>query len=243
MNNSVHSVGIIGLGPFGKLCASLIPSGISVKGFDSNADVGFEISKLEDVCKTDVVILAVPLGSYPTVLNSIQGLLAPTTLLVDICSVKVKPAALIAEHLPDHTNVLFTHPLFGPQTIENGTEGHSLIVCNTADEKSQKLIAYSRDSLKLKIVTMTPEEHDKEMALVHALTLFIARGLSEVHAEESQFATPSFTYIKKLIELDRAHSEELFTTIENGNPYAKEIRQKILRQLVSIDTALGNEPA
>jgi prephenate dehydrogenase len=235
----ISSVGIIGLGAFGKLCASLIPKDITVLGFDTNTSVDFETSSLKEVCQADVIILAVPLESYSEVLASIKSLLPSSSLLVDICSVKSKPAELLAKHLPNHTNVLLTHPLFGPQTIENGTAGNPLIVCNTADEKSEALLKYCHDVLGLKIVKLTPEEHDKEMALVHAVTMFVARGLSLVHAEESQFATPSFGYIKKLIALDKAHSEALFETIENGNPFAKDVRKQLIDELVKVDASLN----
>lgn len=240
MKNNIQSVGIIGLGAFGRLCSSLVPEGVTVLGFDTKPPANYKTSTLEDVCATDAVILAVPLSAYPEVLTQIQPLLTKSTLLIDICSVKVKPLQLLQKHLPDHTNILLTHPLFGPQTVENGTKGLTLVVCSEVSEMSEPFITFCSDVLKLTIVRLSPAQHDKEMALVHALTMFLARGLSDIHAEESQFATPSFTYLKKLIELDRVHTEELFQTIENGNPYAQNIRTQLITQLEKIDSSLKN---
>ena len=45
--------------------------------------------------------------------------------------------------------------------------------------------------------------------------------------------TPSFKKLLDLAELESHHSEELFKTIQTGNPYLAEIRSKF------VDTAEG----
>ncbi len=239
MSKNIHSVGIIGLGAFGKLCMKLAPQELRVLGYDAQPPEDTKISSLEEVCQADVVILAVPLSALRSTLKSIKDLLPETTLLVDVCSVKVESSKAIREVMPRHKNILISHPLFGPQTIASGTAGKTFVVCEQHGDKAKEFINFCKNALELNIVTMSQEQHDKEMARVHALTLFLARGLSEVHADKSQFSTPSFDYLKKLVALDHAHTEELFLTIQNGNPYAKEARDELIQKLVDVNETLG----
>lgn len=238
MESSIKSLGIIGLGAFGKLCAQLAPSNVKVVGYDSHPTPDLTRASLAEVCATDVIILAVPLSSLESTLESIKHLITPSTLVIDICSVKVNSSKLIKKHLPNHKNILISHPLFGPQTIENGTAGKTFVVCEQVGDKANKVVDFCKDTLELKVVSMSPEQHDKEMSKVHALTLFLARGLSEIHAETSEFSTASFDYLKKLVALDHAHSEELFLTIQNGNPYAKQIRSELIETLEKLNREL-----
>jgi prephenate dehydrogenase len=81
---------------------------------------------------------------------------------------------------------------------------------------------------------MSAAAHDKLMAQVHALTFFLARGLSAYGLKANKFQTPSFQMLLDLVELDSKHSTELFETIEIGNPYAKQARADLLDKLNSI---------
>lgn len=238
MENKITSVGIIGLGAFGKLCAQLVPKGIAVAAYDTKPIEDFKLSPLETAAQADIVILAVPLAALRGTLESIKDILPKTSVLVDICSVKVESSNTIKEVLPDHTNILVSHPLFGPQTFYNSATEKTFVVCEQHGTKAQEVIDFCKDSLGLTIVNMSPEEHDKEMSRIHALTFFVARALGEVHAEKPKLSTPSFEYLKKLIDLDHAHTQELFLTIQNGNPYAKQIRKDFVTVLQKIDATL-----
>ena len=91
----------------------------------------------------------------------------------------------------------------------------------------------------MSIVAMTPEKHDKEMAFVHAMTFFIARGLREINLDHLVLETPSFRHIKQLAHLDRIHSQELFETIELGNPYAAMVREHLIANLERTNNSLN----
>lgn len=232
----IRSVGIIGLGSFGTFMASLIPKGIEVIGYDcaQNAKAVRNVA-LSDVMKSDVVVLAVPLSAYSSLLTEIKTLLKPETLIVDICSVKLKPAELLEEHLPDHPNMLVTHPLFGPQTAALGkTKGHDLIVTKSLGEKAEEVLDFCKNTLGLSIHRMTPEAHDQTMAQVHVLTFFVARGLANTPMQKIPFQTPSFQMILDLVELDHKHSDELFRTIQRGNPYAATVRNQVVKSFQAL---------
>lgn len=233
----INSVGIIGLGKFGKFVASRIPPGVKIVGFDEKTTD----NSLAEAATCDVVVLAIPLGQYQSLLSKLKPILPKETLLIDVCSVKVLPERLIEKHLGNHENLLLTHPLFGPQSATHGLAGHKLIITGSKGQRAKQVIAFCEDILQLQVSHMTSQEHDKIMADVHALTFFVARGLADAHVERGSFITPSYKMIVDLVDFDRSHSDELFETIELGNPYAEAARLKLLQSFEAVNQDLSNK--
>jgi prephenate dehydrogenase len=243
MNNK--TIGVIGLGNFGTLAALHLARDTRLKviGYDvrNRADLPVEQVDLATVAAADIVILAVPLEAYPATLEALGPLLAPETLVVDICSVKMYTEQYIEQYLPNHPNVLFTHPLFGPQSASETTQGHALVVTGGKGDKIEPVLAYCEETLGLTLHRMSGEEHDKIMASVHVLTFFVGRGLSNLHLPEGPFITPSYTMIMDLIALDHKHSDELFRTIQDGNPFAEEMRHELVHSFQALADELSKE--
>lgn len=224
------TVGIIGLGSFGAFVSTLIPSSCELLGYDqSHIKVdGVKSVSLERLMKADVVILAVPLGSYESLFSRLRPLLKPSTLLIDVCSVKTRPEQIMGKYFPSHKNILFSHPLFGPQSAINGTKGHSLVITGKKGSLADSVVEYCRNRLGLVIHSYTAKEHDQIMANVHVLTFFVGRGLSNLNVDDGPFSTPSHQMIMDLIALDHSHTKELFETIQLGNPYAAQMRRAVI---------------
>jgi len=235
------TVGIIGQGSFGRFAVALLRrQGLSVVVFDKGAKT-VQGAGLAEVVKADIVVLAVPLSAYAELLRGLRPLLSPETLVVDICSVKIEPHRRLREGLPGHQNFLITHPMFGPQSAAKGTAGHTLVVTHAAGRQAERAIDFCRERLGLKIVRMSDDEHDRSMADVHALTFFLARGLAECRLAASPFQAPSFQMLLDLIQFDKTHSEDLFHTVELGNPYAGAARDRFLAALTNLNQALNQE--
>jgi prephenate dehydrogenase len=233
--NQIKSISIIGRGDFGQLVSGLIPKDIKHVNYGRQDT----LENIESIGQSDVIILSVPLSAYADVLPALAPVIKAETLVVDVCSVKVKPAELLEKHLPGHHNVLLTHPLFGPQSFGNGRQ-HVLVVTNPVkDDKANKILEFCEQNLKLKVLHMSCAEHDKRMAQVHALTFFIARGLSQLELHAAPFMTPSFQELLDLVRLDASQTEALFQTIENGNPFAVSERQSFLDGLSAIHQDLA----
>lgn len=241
-------IGIIGLGEFGRLAAMVLvkDTALDVVACEPrDVAVPERVRKvaLKQAAKADVILLCVPLAAYESVLTKLGPLLRKDTLVVDVCSVKMEPERLLRLHLPGHRNLLITHPMFGPQTAKNGIEGLTLVVAAAEGARAGQAVQYCEDVLKLKIVRMTSEEHDRQMAGVHALTFFIARGLTDFGVQPGAFDPPSFKSLLGLSALDKVHSEELFRTMEVGNPYARGAREKFIKTLERINNELeGTKP-
>lgn len=235
------TVGIVGLGSFGSFIAGLMPATVRVIGYDRSGRTALSVETVgfDEVARADIIVLAVPLAALEVTLEGLQSYLKPESLLVDVCSVKVGPEGLYAKHLPGHANLLMTHPLFGPQSAASGTNGHRLIVTKAMGERVDRVLAFCKDQLGLDVSRMSAEDHDKIMARVHALTFFVARGLSDMKLQDEEFMTPSYKMLMDLVRLDHSHSEELFRTIEQGNPYAKGERERLLRHFAEIEASLS----
>jgi prephenate dehydrogenase len=205
--------------------------------------VGAEMTDLAKVASADVVILAVPLDAYPDLLKELVSLIKPETLLLDICSVKIIPEQYYEEYFPEHPNLLLTHPLFGPQSASEETKGHKLVVTKSKGELAEHVLAYAEHGLELEIHTMSSRDHDEFMAQVHVLTFFVARGLSNLRPKKGPFVTPSYKMIMDLVAFDQTHSDELFHTIQDGNPLAEEMRQRVVKSFVDLEASLTKSKA
>lgn len=228
------TITIFGTGNFGKLIAKLCPSSAKVNllSLRTLSDVQLK-NTLE---QTDILFLAIPFSAYNLSLARIKDFLRPETLLVDVCSVKVLPAKKITHVLPDHKNILISHPLFGPQSSKNGTEteGLSLIVCDKFGDLADQVIQFCQDTLKLKVVHMSAEDHDRQMATAHALTFFISEALSSFKLKNQILKTPSFEKLLSLSHLVEAETEDLLNLIQDDNPFAQELRNKFIAEALEV---------
>lgn len=254
--HSIDTFGIIGGGEFGRVAAEhLAPPGADLLMFDHSQAV--ELPKnvtgadLATTANSDVVVLAVPFDAYDPLVSDVASLVARRTLIVDVCSVKTKPASFFADHgLLDRDNVLMTHPLFGPQSTEQGVAGKSIVVTEGHGEYTEQLLAswHERD---INTIEMSAEDHDREMAKVHVLPFIIGRSLLEMGITESPLTTNYFGKLLALIDVERHHSPELFNTIQQHNPYAANIRSELIATMAALhaqvvvdaaDTLEGLEP-
>lgn len=233
----MKSVGIIGFGSFGAFLAEKLEPFVSVHISSRRPESVPERwrATLEVAAQCDYVIPSIPLDTYESVLTHIKPLLAPQSVIVDVCSVKVKPVEIIRHILPQ-TRLVATHPLFGPESAAHSLANHTFVVCpDASDPDTMAEISLFAHSLGLHVVSMTTDDHDKEMALVHALTFFIAQGLLDMRLADVTLQTPSFGRLLKLAELEQNHSPDLFRTIQSGNPYAVSVRRRFIDTLTQID--------
>ncbi|NTW62108.1 prephenate dehydrogenase, partial [Candidatus Saccharibacteria bacterium] len=178
---------------------------------------------------------------YKEMLPKIAKLIKPEALVIDVCSVKKRAEQLLSQYLPGHSNVLATHPLFGPQAIATGIAGCKLVVTKSSGELAGQFIDFCHNELGLTVIHMSADKHDKAMAQVHAVTFFVAKGLANLNIGENDFITPSYRMILDLVSFDKRHSKSLFDTIERGNPYAADIRKKLVDTFDALEKDLEEE--
>jgi prephenate dehydrogenase len=121
--------------------------------------------------------------------------------------------------------------LFGPQSGKNGIAGLNLVVCPVRTTRYGNMMKFFSQILKLNVLERSPELHDKQMAYVQALTHFVGRAVNNMDIPDVEQKTPAYQH---LIDIKRnlgQDSMDLFLTIENENPYAKDVREQFLKEL------------
>src|SRR5205823_3888450 len=78
---------------------------------------GATFFSLEDVAKSDFVILAVPISAFEDVLTKIVPLMGERTVLIDVATVKVHTVNLL-KRIAKGKRYLATHPVWGPESYE-----------------------------------------------------------------------------------------------------------------------------
>ncbi|AQR62877.1 prephenate dehydrogenase [Brevundimonas sp. LM2] len=224
------TLGLIGYGAFGRLTARHLSPWFEILAHDPAAtdDGGVaRLTDLETAAGCPVVVLAVPVGVLPETLAALAPSLQPGTLVLDVGSVKVGPARLMAEALPTGVQVVGTHPLFGPQSAAGGIKGLRIAVCPVrGDRIARRVAAFCRHALGLKVFLVSPEDHDREAATVQGLTHLIARVLLSMEPLPTRLTTASFERILQAVEMVRHDSPAVFRAIERDNPYAAEVRAR-----------------
>lgn len=222
------SVSIIGFGAFGQLVARHLRDHARVVICDpALRSNDLPPVDLAAAAGCDIVILAVPLSQMPGVLTAIAPHLRSGTLVADVASVKLRPAQLMLDLLPAHVQILATHPLFGPESARDGIAGHRIAWCPLRGRGHLRLARFLR-GLGLRIIPTTPDDHDREMAVVQGLTHLIARGLADIGAGPSRLGTASYQRLIEAAAMVQSDSPELLRTILTENPHAAAIRQKFL---------------
>lgn len=222
-------LGLIGYGAFGRLAARSLSPFFEILAHDpaGEADEHARLTTLEEACACPVAVLAVPVEAMAETVARIAPLLAPGALVVDVGSVKVLPARIMAEGLPDHVRVVGTHPLFGPQSARDGLAGLRIAVCPVRDGRDAwRVAAFCRRALGLKVFVVSPEEHDREAATVQGLTHLIARVLIAMEPLPTRMTTASFERLMQGVDMVRHDSPAVFRAIERDNPFSAGVRDR-----------------
>lgn len=239
-------IAIVGFGHFGRALSELVlNAGVAVRAWDPTAAVPSDIradSPSDLVARTDVVIVATPVGQIRTALTTLKPLLSDGQLVLDVGSVKVGPVQAMTEILGADVEWVGTHPLFGPTNIARGERPLRVVVCPNplhpmAAGRARRL--YER--IGCQVIEQGETEHDRVMARTHAMAFFIAKGLIDVGAtEDLPFSPPSFQALGQTIDSVRSDASHLFLAIERDNPFAAEARQALLDALARLHGQLEN---
>jgi len=184
---------------------------------------------------SDVVLLATPTHACEEVLQKIAEYLDSSTILTDICSVKMRPLKLM---LQMHSGpVVGTHPLFGPNP-ENEEILKTAIVPGR-DESANNSVFYLMETIGLTPFTTTAEEHDRSLAFIQGLNFVSTVSyLAAIPSESSikEFLTPSFRRRLEASQKMLTQDWEMFENIFEANPYSQEaVRQ--LRSYLNLASA------
>ncbi|TNC16281.1 prephenate dehydrogenase [Methylobacterium terricola] len=238
-------IGLIGFGAFGRLVAEhLAPHGrLRIHDpFVPDADfaaAGVVPYTLAEAAACPVVILATPVSGLAEVVRAVAPHLREGALVLDVGSVKVRPAAIMRAGLPPGVDIVATHPLFGPQSARGGLPGLKIAVCPVRGDRARRVGAFLRRALGLSVILTTPEAHDREAAAVQGLTHLIAKVLVAMEPLPTRMTTRSFDLVMQAVGMVRHDAPEVYHAIERENPYAAEVRRRFFDLAAQMDGELG----
>lgn len=228
---------IIGFGAFGQLVAELLRPHANIWICDPSAEARerahahrIPLALEADFSSADMIILSMPTHALESCLNWISPLLLPGQIVVDVCSVKEKPALLMQAILPRGVEIIATHPMFGPQSAKNGISGLQMVICPVRGKRWRPLAHFLREGLGLRVIVTTPEEHDRQAAATQGLTHLLARALG-IFEHRPLIRTRSFELLMEAVAMVSNDAPEVFDTIIHGNRHMLQVKATLMAAL------------
>ncbi len=246
----MKKITIIGYGRFGKTLHKLLKSDFDVliysrstieKDILEDEHITYDLKKAYE---SDVVFYATPINSFEKIIADHKKYFRDNHLLIDVSSVKMHPKSILKKYLEDTTiQALLTHPMFGPDSAKNGFEKLPIIIEQFRTHEENYIFWKNYFQKKgLHTIEMDAEEHDKLAADSQGLTHFVGRLLEEYGFKKTPIDSLG---TKKLLEVEEQtcnDSWQLFTDLQQYNPYTKGMRiklgdsyEKIYNKIISID--------
>lgn len=197
-----------------------------------------------DAARGAIVIFAAPISELKAALLAAAPFMSPAAIVMDVCSVKSKPIELMKLLLPPQVEILGTHPLFGPDSAleNNGIRGLKVVLCPVRISAEHTLkIRQMLEGAGLRVIECAPEVHDRAMAETQALFHLIARAVEELRMESPvspDIVTPGPARLFEDLKILQNDSVRLFFDIQRENPYAREMRKRLIEKLVQLDQSL-----
>ncbi len=233
----MRNLGLIGLGAFGQLMVKHLSPYFRIHAWDADPFArrraarryAVRIAPLEAVAAQRFVVLAAPVQALEAVARDIAPFVRPGVTVLDVCSVKVRPAEILTRALPPQADILATHPMFGPQSAADGIGGKEIVLCPVRGDRWRRVAVFLERALRLKVSVTTPEQHDRDVAAVQGLTHLIAKVITRMGDMPARHHTDSFSLLMQAARLVEGDSDALFRAIQQMNPYAPELTERFFR--------------
>ncbi|CAN5672926.1 hypothetical protein BH23PAT2_BH23PAT2_03290 [soil metagenome] len=249
----MKTIAIVGYGRFGELLASLCSGYFNVHVIEPDDDRrdlaaanGHTVLNLDQLNRVDFVFLAVPISELEKLLAIVGSSLNENQVIIDLCSVKVHPVALMKKYVKN-AQILATHPMFGPDSASSGLSGLQVALCPVSiNQDNLKRIQDFWAHLDVITIETTPEEHDKDTVYSQAFTYSLAKLIIGTDIPGIMFTTRSFNAIYKVAALSAKDTDQLFHDMLFYNPYFTEMKAKLedsILKTVSILDQIADEQA
>ncbi len=239
-------VSVYGYGRFGKLWADILKKDFRVKVYSRRGlkpdeiNPGIEITDLTGLHDTDAMFYCVAISSLETVLMETKKLHRKDCVYFDTCSVKVEPARWMMKHLPEKSQIIATHPMFGPDSYDAATEKLPMVICNiNASEDSFSYWSDYFNNDKIQVKVMTPEAHDEMVAYSQGITHYIGRVLADLNLKDTHINTLGYKKLLEIIQQTCNDSWQLFCDLQHFNPYTKKMRKDLHESIEKIYSILN----
>ena len=150
-------------------------------------------SAAEAVAEADMVVLATPVGLFEALLREIAPVLKPGAVVTDVGSTKRSVVLLAEQILPPTAKFVGSHPMAGSE--KRGVEFASadlfegalclLTPTPTSDEAAVEAVRHLWKSLGMRLMDLSPDEHDRAVAEISHVPHAVAAALVSLPLESS----------------------------------------------------------
>lgn len=248
-------ISIIGIGEMGEWFAEFAENrGWDISLTDIDAERGkkmaqkleanFHPSNKEAASRGDVVLISVPIGQTPKVIEEVSSSTKKGSLLVDIASVKERSVKKMRE-IETKSELASMHPLFGPGA--KNLEGQNIITIPVKTGDKYDKFKSIMTEFGAKVEEMEASEHDKLMANIQTLThsallAYLSAFNSMDNFEKAiKYQTPM---LKGLLNSCRAflkEDPELCGEMQTQNQYGEMARETLMESCRSLKLALDSD--
>lgn len=215
---------------------------------DKTSEESIPKSPLPEVLQDcDLLIPAVPISAFESVIKEVsQHIPANAHLVVaDVCSVKMHPAAVMEKYLPKNVGILATHPMWGPDSTQQGKVLSGLrFVHHTIRDNGNPVLQQFIDlwqKLGQTLIDLTPDEHDKRMASSQFYTHLIGRIGEQLDIGATGIDTQGFLQLLEVQNYVVNDTWQLFEDMYKYNPYAREVLEGVLKGLGDLRVGLEDK--
>lgn len=238
-------VAVIGFGRFGQLLVKILLKHslakiILIETKKINIfHKQIELKSIDEIKNADLIIPCVPISSFESVIKQISPKVKKEAIVLDICSVKTHPVNVMKSHLPSPTQIIATHPMFGPDSyrIKKRLKGLKLVIWNiSAKEKNYTQVKKFFADLGLTIIELSPKDHDKYLAFSLGYSYLLGKISQRMNIKKTPIDTYDFQLLLDHVSIVKNDSEQLFFDIQTKNPYTKDMllkADKIFKNLIS----------
>ena len=220
----MNRVSIIGFGRFGAMLLSLLSKGFEVDVFDKNSIDNSDVNEvsLEDALQNETIFIAVPIRDFENLVKDISKKISSGKTVIDVCSVKVFPKKVMLDNLSNETDIIATHPLFGPDSLK---DSGSVMTMESVRNTFGRYDFWKNyfESQNISIEEISAEEHDMMAARSQGLTHFVGRVIDDFGTNQTRIDTEGYKALHKLVNQTCNDTWELFEDIQNFNPFTEKM--------------------
>ncbi len=195
--------------------------------------------------ESDVIIISVPIESTESVIKQVAPHMSKGSLLMDVTSVKEKPAILMQEYLAEGAYFLPSHPMFGPRV--RSLEGQVIVLTPLQESEWFNSVFKFLEDHKARVLVTTPEKHDEMMSVVQVLTHFayisISSAIKKLNLdikESRKFASPIYNLMLDIISRIVAQNPYLVYSIQTQTDFAYQAREIFMETINELNDMLIN---
>jgi cyclohexadieny/prephenate dehydrogenase len=180
----------------------------------------------EAVRGADLVVIGTPVGACGAVAEAMAPGLTAGTIVTDVSSIKAEVIRAVVPHLPEPARFVAAHPVAG--TEHSGPEAafatlfeqrHCILTpIEDTDPEAVRVVAGLWQAAGSRVETMTPEHHDRVLAITSHLPHLIAYTIvatvadleHHLQAEVLRYAAGGFTDFTRIAASDPIMWRDVF---------------------------------